>query len=96
MTQTSKKTLEHKKKLLEAVREAIDENKYVWLFSVGDMRNEGLKEVRKQWKGTGRIVYGKNKVIAKALGETPETEHKEGLSQIAKVRVTLAHCERGF
>lgn len=89
LTQTAKKTLEHKKQLVENVRTSIDEFKYVWLFSVGDMRNEGLKDVRKAWKGTGRIVYGKNKVIAKALGETPEVEYKTGLSQVAKVSSML-------
>lgn len=49
------------------------------------MRNDGLQDVRKAWKGTGRIIYGKNKVVAKALGESVETEYKEGLVQMAKV-----------
>ena len=34
---------------------------------------------------TGRLIYGKNKVVAKALGDTLETEYKEGLYEIAKV-----------
>jgi mRNA turnover protein 4 len=85
LTKTAKKTLDHKKKLVDSIRNSIDEYQYVWLFSVGDMRNDGLQDVRKAWKGTGRIIYGKNKVVAKALGESIETEYKEGLVQIAKV-----------
>ncbi|KAJ9118069.1 hypothetical protein QFC24_006341 [Naganishia onofrii] len=84
LTKTAKKTLDHKKKLVDSIRNSIDEYQYVWLFSVGDMRNDGLQDVRKAWKGTGRIIYGKNKVVAKALGESIETEYKEGLVQIAK------------
>jgi mRNA turnover protein 4 len=77
--------MEHKKKMVEDIRACLDEYKYVYLFSVGDMRADGLQEVRKLWKGTGRIIYGKNKVVAKALGESEETEYKTGLSEIAKV-----------
>jgi hypothetical protein len=77
--------MEHKKKMVEDIRACLDEYKYVWIFSVGDMRTDGLQEVRNLWKGTGRIIYGKNKVVAKALGETEETEYKTGLSEIAKV-----------
>jgi mRNA turnover protein 4 len=86
LTKTAKKTLDHKKALVDSIRDSIDANTYVWLFSVGDMRNDGLQDVRKAWKGTGRIIYGKNKVVAKALGESIETEYKEGLVQLAKVR----------
>jgi ribosomal protein L10 len=85
LTQTQKKGMEHKKKMVEDIRACLDEYKYVWIFSVGDMRTDGLQEVRNLWKGTGRIIYGKNKVVAKALGETEETEYKTGLSEIAKV-----------
>ena len=84
LTQTQKKGMEHKKKLVEDIRACLDEYKYVWIFSVGDMRTDGLQEVRNLWKGTGRIIYGKNKVVAKALGESEETEYKTGLSEIAK------------
>ena len=81
--------MEHKKKMVEDIRACLDEYKYVWIFSVGDMRTDGLQEVRNLWKGTGRIIYGKNKVVAKALGETEETEYKTGLSEIAKVSQSL-------
>lgn len=59
------------------------------------MRNDGLQDVRKAWKGTGRLIYGKNKVVAKALGESVETEYKEGLVQMAKVRSLASHTHAG-
>lgn len=74
-----------KASLVNEIREAIDHYDHVWLFSVGDMRNDGLKDVRAQWRGTGRFFYGKGKVMAKALGETPETEYQDGLAKLAKV-----------
>ena len=48
------------------------------------MRNTFLKEIRNELK-TSRFFYGKNRVMAKALGTTPEEEYKEGVSKIAKV-----------
>ncbi|KAG8969498.1 mRNA turnover and ribosome assembly protein [Tulasnella sp. 419] len=48
------------------------------------MRNSALKDVRQQWKGTGRMFFGKSKVMAKALGTTPESEYKPGLSKVAQ------------
>jgi mRNA turnover protein 4 len=77
--------------LVNQVRSEIDQYDHVWLFSVGDMRNEGLKQVRSQWRGTGRFFFGKGKVMAKALGLTEETEYQDGLHSLAKVR-TITQC----
>lgn len=71
--------------LVNEIRSNIDQFEHVWLFSVGDMRNEGLKEVRQQWRGTGRFFFGKTRVMAKALGTDPETEYAEGLGELGKV-----------
>jgi mRNA turnover protein 4 len=71
--------------LVNEIRANIDQFEHVWLFSVGDMRNEGLKEVRQQWRGTGRFFFGKTRVMAKALGTDPETEYAEGLGELGKV-----------
>jgi mRNA turnover protein 4 len=49
------------------------------------MRNTYLKEIRHDFKDS-RFFFGKNRVMAKALGTTVESEYKEGLSAIAKVR----------
>lgn len=52
------------------------------------MRNTYLKEIRNDFKDS-RFFFGKNRVMAKALGTTPEEEYKDGLSGIAKVKFFL-------
>ena len=79
-----------KSALVNEVRSQLDHYDHAWLFSVGDMRNEGLKQVRAQWRGTGRFFFGKGKVVAKALGDTLEMEYREGLSSLAKGVVCVA------
>lgn len=71
--------------LVNEIRENVDKYEHVWLFSVGDMRNEGLKDVRAQWRGTGRFFFGKTRVMAKALGVSAETEYEEGIGAIGRV-----------
>ncbi|KAI8379097.1 ribosomal protein L10-domain-containing protein [Radiomyces spectabilis] len=83
LTQTEKKGREGKEKLIEDIRECADKYDYLWIFSVKDMRNTFLKEVRNDFK-TSRFFYGKNRVMAKALGTTPEEEYKDGISKIAQ------------
>ena len=82
----ARSTKASKTALINELRTQVDLYDHVWIFSVGDMRNEGLKEVRSQWRTTGRFFFGKGKVMAKALGLTLESEYQEGLSLLAKVR----------
>ncbi|KAF8895354.1 hypothetical protein BD779DRAFT_1499018 [Infundibulicybe gibba] len=58
--------------------------KYCWLFEVGAMRNAHLKTVRKLWKDSARIFFGRSAVMAKALGVTPEEEHRLGIHKLSK------------
>ncbi|KAK4519313.1 Heat shock transcription factor [Mucor velutinosus] len=83
LTQTEKKGREGKEKLIEDIHECVDNYDYLYLYSVKDMRNTYLKEIRHDFKDS-RFFYGKNRVMAKALGTTAEEEYKEGLSAIAK------------
>ncbi|KAF8635962.1 hypothetical protein AX15_000127 [Amanita polypyramis BW_CC] len=48
------------------------------------MRNTHLKTIRKLWKDSARIFFGRGAVMAKALGTTPEEEHKQGIHQLAQ------------
>lgn len=59
------------------------------------MRNTYLKEIRHEFKDS-RFFFGKNRVMAKALGTTPEEEYKEGLSAIAKVSLTRERKRKNF
>jgi len=84
LTKTSKKGRAGKDALYEGVRESVDKFNYIWVFSVENMRNTFLKDIRAQWKQSGRFFFGKNKVMAKALGVTMEEEYRENLRLIAK------------
>lgn len=83
LTQTKAKTREHKENFVDSVREAANQHAYIWIFAVSNMRNTYLGEVRKLWAGS-KIFFGKLRVIAKALGETPEEEIRPGLGKISQ------------
>ena len=54
------------------------------MYSVENMRNSQLKDVRSRWKND-RFFYGKNRVMQLALGRTEAEEYKEGLHHVAEV-----------
>jgi hypothetical protein len=81
----SRSTKSAKQALSTEIQNEIDKYDHVWLFSVGDMRNEALKEVRSQWRGTGRLFLAKGKVMKKAVGEDVGGEYAEGLGEVGKV-----------
>ncbi|KAL1930765.1 hypothetical protein VTP01DRAFT_10927 [Rhizomucor pusillus] len=83
LTNTEKKGREGKEKLIEEIRSCCDKYEYIWVFSVKDMRNTFLKEIRNDFKSS-RFFFGKNRVMAKALGGTPEEEYKPGVAPIAE------------
>ncbi|XP_048728182.1 mRNA turnover protein 4 homolog [Ostrea edulis] len=82
LTQTKKKGLEFKQKVIEDVQTCCDKYKHIFLFSVHNMRNSHLKEVRQRWTGS-RFYFGKNKVMSLALGRTQEDEYKDNLHKLS-------------
>ncbi|KAF9241206.1 ribosomal protein L10-domain-containing protein, partial [Melanogaster broomeanus] len=84
LTKVTKKTKEQKNALLAEVQQNAEKWKYCWLFEVGAMRNTHLKTVRNLWKDSARIFFGRAAVMAKALGTTPEEEHRPGLHKLAQ------------
>lgn len=82
----------------------MDQFSHICVFSVENMRNNLLKDLRQQL-GTGRCVttsfscmytsvvvcrvfLGKNKVLQLALGRNESDEYKDGLHFVSKVRAT--------
>lgn len=84
LAQTEKKGHEGKAALFSGVQQSLDSFDYMWIFDVTNMRNTYLKRIRDDWKGS-RIFMGKTKVMAKALGHTPEEEHAENVSKLTKL-----------
>ncbi|KAK3649037.1 mRNA turnover and ribosome assembly protein [Elasticomyces elasticus] len=70
--------------LYSAVQAAADAYQHIFVFSVDNMRNTYLKDVRQNFSEDGRLFFGKTKVMAKALGMTVETEHAPGLAKLTK------------
>ncbi|ELU10513.1 hypothetical protein CAPTEDRAFT_156508 [Capitella teleta] len=83
LTQTNKKGLELKQKLIEDIHNCVDQYARIFLFSVQNMRNTHLKDVRQEWKHS-RFFFGKNKVMSFALGQTPETEYRDALHKLTR------------
>jgi len=83
LTKTQKKGREEKEILVEQIQKCVDKFEYIWVFNIDNMRNYYLKEVRNDLN-TSRFFFGKNKIMAKALGNTPEDEYKQNLSKLAE------------
>jgi mRNA turnover protein 4 len=54
------------------------------------MRNTYLKDVRKAWDDS-KVLFGKTKVMAKALGTTPEDEYQVNLHKLSNVCPSERH-----
>jgi len=48
------------------------------------MRNTFLKDVRKAWDDS-RVIFGRTKIMAKALGTTQEDEYMENMHKLSQV-----------
>ncbi|KAG7478423.1 hypothetical protein MATL_G00080630 [Megalops atlanticus] len=83
LTKTTKKGLETKQNLIEELRKCVDTYRYLFIFSVANMRNNKIKDVRAAWKHS-RFFFGKNKVMMIALGKGPTDEYKDNLHKISK------------
>lgn len=83
LTQTKKKGLPRKQNLIQEVRDAFDKYDKVFVYSVSNMRNTKLKDVRQEWKDS-RFYFGKNKVMAVALGRCIDEDHRENLHRVSE------------
>ena len=83
LSKATKKGTKIKEKLVNDLRECTDEYKSIYIFHAENMRNNGLKEVRKAWSGS-KFFFGKNRVMIHALGKTAAEEHKDSLSKLAQ------------
>lgn len=82
---TSKVKKNHKdlaKRLHSSIQTALDAHAYIYVFSVANMRNNALKFIRSELNDS-RIFMGKTKLMAHALGTTPETAHTDGVEKLS-------------
>ncbi|KAL8843214.1 MAG: hypothetical protein Q9176_002167 [Flavoplaca citrina] len=83
LTKTQKKGKELTLRLYANIRECIPQYPYIYVFSVENMRNNHLKDVRSQLANDSRVFFGKTRVMAKALGDSPSTEPYPGTCLLA-------------
>lgn len=73
LTKTSKKGLALKQQIIEDVRNCVEKYDRIFLITIHNMRNDKLQAIRTEWKES-RFFFGKNKIIALALGKSSEDE----------------------
>ncbi|AET38166.1 ribosome assembly factor MRT4 Ecym_2436 [Eremothecium cymbalariae DBVPG len=83
LAQTEKKGRENKERIFDEVRSALDKYRFVWVLQLEDIRTPVLQEIRGAWNGS-KLILGKRKVLAKALGANRETEYKENIHRLVK------------
>lgn len=85
LTKTPKRnTRDSKASHIEAIRTAASEYPTIVVFYISNLRNTHLQEVRSLWKENSKVFFGKNKVVARALGIDAESEVREGLSKLTR------------
>lgn len=70
-----------KQKTVEDIRKSVSKYEHIFLFTVHNMRNSKLKDIRLQWTDS-KFFFGKNKVIALALGKTKSDEIEDQLNLV--------------
>ncbi|XP_030026825.2 mRNA turnover protein 4 homolog [Manduca sexta] len=83
LTKTNKKGLQLKQKIIEEIRNSLSKYEHIFLFTIDNMRNAKLKDLRNEWKDS-RFFFGKNKVMALALGKTKSDEVEDQLNLLSK------------
>ena len=101
LTQVSKKTRQDKDRLFQNIRDAVPDFQHCFVFSVDNMRNNHLKDVRRElsdsrcvsclfgrWKRSLtlplRLFFGKTKLMAKALGQSPSEAVAPGIDDLTQ------------
>ena len=84
LSKTQKKGRVRKESLMEEVRACVDQYSSLYVFTADNMRNAALKDVRAALK-TSRIFFGRNKLIAAALGRSSSDEFRDGLSKVSSM-----------
>lgn len=77
LSKVEKKGKELSVKIFNSVQEAAAKYPYIYVFSVDNMRNTHLKDVRTSLSDS-RLFFGKTRVMAKALGDSEAESTQPG------------------
>lgn len=84
LTKTSAKGRTLKTKLIEVLRNYIDEYGQIFLFSYNNMRTSSFRKIRMDFKQC-KLFLGKNSISQIALGRSVEEEYLDNLSHLSKM-----------
>lgn len=84
LTKTERKGLQWKQQIVEDIKNCVQKYPNVYLFSVQNMRNNLLKELRSEWKKDARFIFGKNRVMQLGLGKSEEDEVGPNLHKLSQ------------
>lgn len=76
LTKTDRKGLSNKQQIIEDIQQCREKYDNIFLFSVQNMRNSKLKDVRTEWKNS-RFFFGKNRVMQLGLKLVSDDETEE-------------------
>lgn len=83
LTNVPKKARAVREKLFQSIRADVPQYQYCYVFSVNYMRNQYIKGVRRELDDS-RLILGKNKLMARALGATPAEAAIPGVDNLSK------------
>ena len=87
LTNTKKKGREGKEALVDKVQDCLEQYDHSYVISYENMRSGPFKKLQFEMRENTRYFLGKNKVMIKALGRTPEDESADNSSRLSKYLV---------
>ena len=84
LSKTAKKGRDRKEEIMQEVRQCVDSYSSIMVFTADNMRNTALKDVRALLRDS-RIFFGRNKLMAAAMGRSASDEYRDGLSEVANL-----------
>ena len=85
LTKTERKGLQWKQHIIEDIRNCVTKYPNIFMFSVHNMRNNLLKELRSEWKQNSRFIFCKNRIMQLGLGKSNEDEAEPDLHKVCKL-----------
>ena len=83
LTKTQAKTREDKDKLIDRIREALEEYSDVYTFQLHNILTNILQQIREERSGDSRLFLGNNKLMMIAIGRDEESAQKPNLHKLA-------------
>lgn len=82
LTKTQAKTRENKDKLIERIRESLDDYTDVYVFQLHNVRTSILQQIREERSEDSKIFLGNNKLMMIALGRDESSSVQDNLYKL--------------